>query len=142
MAIDNLIITTINKNFKDNLYDELVIGKLANVQSKSNLKEGDEMDVEMPVTVDMFKYAGGDLPDAELVTQSYAKVRIEEGEAFHFEIDKIKVAHMGDYGETENLNVCKKLSGVDVLLIPIGGKYTINSKTAIKYIEQIILMTK
>lgn len=90
MAIDNLIITSINKNFKDNLYDELVIGKLANVQSKADLKKGDEMNVEMPATVEMFKYSGGDLPDAELVTQSYAKVRVEEGEAFHFEIDRVK----------------------------------------------------
>lgn len=89
------------------------------------------------------KSMGRNIENANLVKviktyhdDSFGKLR-GENKIGIFEIDKIKVAHMGDYGETENLNVCKELSGVDVLLIPIGGKYTINSKTAIKYIEQI-----
>ena len=90
MAIENLIITTIDEHFDKHLYDELVIGKLAHTQAKTGVNKGDEINVMMPATIDMFKYAGGDLPDAEMVTTSYTKVRVDEGEAFHFEIDKVK----------------------------------------------------
>lgn len=109
MALDNLIITAIDKHFKDNLYNELVIGKLANVQTRANIKQGDELNIAMPATVDMFKYAGGDLPDAEMVTQSYAKVRIEEGEAFHFEIDAVKKEQiMGAKTATDQAELVKE----------------------------------
>ena len=54
-----------------------------------------------------------------------------------FEIDGIKIAHMGDYGELQNEAVCQMLKGIDILLIPIGGKYTIDTKCAIEYIEHI-----
>ena len=88
--LDQLILGTFEQCFKKYFYDELVIGKLAHSEFKDGVNKGDEVDVLMPGTVQMFDYDGGDLPDAELVTQSYAKVRVEEGEAFHFEIDKVK----------------------------------------------------
>ena len=90
MAIENLIISTIDNHFNKYTYDELVIGKLAHTEFKTGVKKGDEVNVTMPATVEMFAYSGGDLPDAELVTSSFAKVKIDEGEAFHFEIDQVK----------------------------------------------------
>ena len=90
MAIDQLIIGTFEACFEKYFYDELVIGKLAHSEFKNGVKRGDEVDVFMPPTVNLFDYAGGDLPDAEIATNSATKIRIDEGKAFHFEIDEIK----------------------------------------------------
>jgi len=55
-----------------------------------------------------------------------------------FYIEGIKIAHLGDLGQTELTTAQLELvEGVDILLIPVGGKYTINAAEAIKLIGQI-----
>ena len=44
---------------------------------------------------------------------------------------------MGDFGEDCNSRVINALLGVDLLFIPVGGKYTIDSKTAKFYVDEI-----
>lgn len=90
MSTKQLIIGTFNQAFKKYWYDELVIGKLAHTEFKNGINKGDEVDVLMPATVTMFDYDGGDLPDAEVVTNSVAKIRIDRGKAFHFETKEIE----------------------------------------------------
>jgi hypothetical protein len=90
MSTKQLIIGTFNQAFKKYLYDDLVIGKLAHTEFKNGINKGDEVDVIMPATVSMFDYDGGDLPDAEVVTNSVAKIRIDQGKAFHFETKEIE----------------------------------------------------
>lgn len=57
---------------------------------------------------------------------------------YRLELVGIRLAHLGDLGQTsltdEQLEV---LDGIDVLMIPVGGKYTINAPTAVEIIEQI-----
>ncbi len=90
MSVDQLIMGTFNKSFNKYFYDELVVGQLAHTDFKNGVKKGDEVDVEMPVLQRLFDYTGGDLPDAEVVTTSATKVRIDRGKAFHFEVEEIK----------------------------------------------------
>ena len=91
MATDQLIIGTFTECFKKYFYDELVIGQLAHTEFKDGVKKGDEVDVHMPGTVQMFDFDGeGDLPDAEEVTTSAVKVRIDKGKAFHFFLKEIQ----------------------------------------------------
>jgi len=54
------------------------------------------------------------------------------------EINGIKIAHLSDLGQ-DNLNERQLsiLEGVDILLIPVGGTYTINGTGAVKIISQI-----
>lgn len=59
-----------------------------------------------------------------------------ENHILSFEIDKIKIAHLGDLGEV-NENLVEKLKGVDILLIPVGGNYTIDYNQAKWYIDKI-----
>lgn len=47
-----------------------------------------------------------------------------------FEIDGFRCAHLGEY---ENQDIINKLKGVDLLFIPVGGKYTIDSVGAYEY---------
>ncbi len=54
-----------------------------------------------------------------------------------FVLDKIKVAFLGDLGEYNNTSLIEKLKGVDLLLIPVGGTYTIDSRGAYDYVKSI-----
>ncbi len=60
-----------------------------------------------------------------------------ENKILLFSLDGVKIAFMGDYGEMENEAIVESLKGVDILFIPIGGTYTIDSKTAIEYALKI-----
>lgn len=54
-----------------------------------------------------------------------------------FNLDGYRLAFMGDFGEDDNKKVINQLKNVDVLFVPIGGKYTIDYKVAKKYCDKI-----
>ncbi len=56
---------------------------------------------------------------------------------YRIEIDDISVAHLGDLGSILDNSQLEKLVGTDVLLIPVGGKYTLDAKKAVEVISQI-----
>lgn len=90
MSIEQFIKGTFEQCFKKYFYNELVMGKLGHTEFKTGVNKGDEVDIIMPGTIDLFNYTGGDLPDAEEATTSTTKVRIDKGKGFHFEIDELK----------------------------------------------------
>lgn len=51
-----------------------------------------------------------------------------------FDFGGLKVAHLGDIGCFPGEELAQALKGVDCLLIPVGGFYTINSQTAYQII--------
>jgi len=53
------------------------------------------------------------------------------------EVEDVFVCHLGDLGHKLTDNQLKGLEKVDVLLIPVGGFYTIDSKAANEVIAQI-----
>lgn len=55
---------------------------------------------------------------------------------FCFLVDGIKVVHMGDVGFVDD-NVVRATKGCDVLLLPVGGVYTVDAKGAAEYVRQI-----
>ncbi len=63
----------------------------------------------------------------------------ERGEniIFYLESEKIHIAHLGDLGHLLDEKQLSKLSKVDILMIPVGGKYTINYSEAIEIISQL-----
>ena len=54
-----------------------------------------------------------------------------------FEAEGLRVAHLGDLGCELDPEEAAELSGVDVLLIPVGGHYTIDAKQAKAIVEQV-----
>jgi len=56
---------------------------------------------------------------------------------YRIEIDDISVAHLGDLGDILDNAQIEKLIGTDVLLIPVGGTYTLDAKKAVEVISQI-----
>ena len=53
------------------------------------------------------------------------------------ESEELKVCHLGDLGDELKEEQLEKISGVDILMVPIGGKYTLDAKKAITLIKKI-----
>lgn len=79
-------------------------------------------------------------------------VAIEGVEAFHddkkggergkniiyrIDMDDITVVHLGDLGQTLEPKQLESLVGADILMIPVGGKYTLDAKKAVEVVSQI-----
>lgn len=64
---------------------------------------------------------------------------VERGQNIIFSmlIDDIHICHLGDLGHELTAPQLEELSSVDILLVPVGGFYTIDAKTAVKVIMQI-----
>lgn len=56
---------------------------------------------------------------------------------FKYEIDDMTVCHLGDLGEAASAELLSRIGKVDVLLLPVGGKYTIDAEQAKEYIDYI-----
>ena len=56
---------------------------------------------------------------------------------FKYFIDGLVVCHLGDLGEDVTDGILSKIGSVDVLLLPVGGTYTIDAKQAKAYVEGI-----
>ena len=56
---------------------------------------------------------------------------------FCFEVDGIRVCHLGDLGHRLSDNQVAELGKVDILLIPVGGFYTIDAEVASQVCHQI-----
>lgn len=57
---------------------------------------------------------------------------------FTVRLEEMVVAHMGDLGQTEfTESQLEELNGIDILLVPVGGKYTVDGHQAAKIVSQI-----
>lgn len=57
---------------------------------------------------------------------------------YKIEMEDIKILHMGDFGEKEVRNkTLDEIGSVDILLVPVGGKYTVDGEEAAKIVKQI-----
>lgn len=56
---------------------------------------------------------------------------------FAIEIDGVRIAHMGDLGHLLTEKQAEALGAVDVLLLPVGGTFTIDADEARQTLEQL-----
>ncbi|MBI4288113.1 MAG: MBL fold metallo-hydrolase [Chloroflexi bacterium] len=56
---------------------------------------------------------------------------------YAFTVDGIRIAHMGDLGHLLNEELVKQIGPVDVVLIPVGGYFTIDAAQATKVCDQL-----
>lgn len=83
---------------------------------------------------------------------SVGNISIEASESFHddvkgtkrgknlifsFLIDGVRVCHMGDIGQKFDFSFVNGITKPDVLLIPVGGNYTIDGEEAAKYVDAL-----
>lgn len=53
------------------------------------------------------------------------------------EMDEVRLAHMGDLGHKLSDKVIGLIGGIDILMIPVGGEYTINDSVAAEVVRDI-----
>ncbi|MCD6453412.1 MAG: MBL fold metallo-hydrolase [Dehalococcoidales bacterium] len=56
---------------------------------------------------------------------------------FCFEVDGIRVAHLGDLGHRLSERQVSEITPVDVVLIPVGGHFTIDARVATEVCRQL-----
>lgn len=53
------------------------------------------------------------------------------------ETEEMRICHLGDLGHDLDEKQLEKINGIDILMIPIGGKYTIDGKKAVDIVKKI-----
>jgi len=56
---------------------------------------------------------------------------------FKFDVDGIKFAHLGDLGHMLDKDQAGQLKDIDIMMVPVGGTYTIDSVTALDIIKKV-----
>ncbi len=56
---------------------------------------------------------------------------------FVFEFEGLRIAHLGDLGHSLNDDLVNEMGSIDVLMIPVGGKFTLNAKEAVEVVGKI-----
>lgn len=67
-----------------------------------------------------------------------AGIKLGENTIYILEIENVWLAHLGDLGQKKlTEKQLEHLEGVDILMVPIGGTYTLDSKNASQIISEI-----
>ncbi len=56
---------------------------------------------------------------------------------FMLSVKGMRVCHMGDIGEIPSADIMARLKGSDILMIPVGGRYTIDAHEALEICEAL-----
>ena len=57
---------------------------------------------------------------------------------FKFRMDGVEICHMGDIGEECSTMLVESMVPVNILLIPVGGTYTIDAEMAKVYVDKVM----
>lgn len=57
---------------------------------------------------------------------------------FKYRMDGVELCHMGDIGEECNAMLVESIMPVNVLMIPVGGNFTIDAEQAKEYVDRIM----
>lgn len=56
---------------------------------------------------------------------------------YTFQVDGLKVAHLGDLGHLPTKAMEEQLQGIDIMLLPVGGVYTVDGDQAVQIVEMV-----
>ncbi len=57
---------------------------------------------------------------------------------FKFRLDGVEVCHLGDIGQECTANILDAIGSTNVLILPVGGKKTIDAETAKDFVDKIM----
>ncbi len=87
---------------------------------------------------------GGKYEYDDVVVEGFICNHDEQGGAlrgktivFTVQMDGLKICHLGDIGEPCSPTIVEKIGKVDVLLVPVGGTYTVDFMGAKEYVEKL-----
>lgn len=92
----------------------------------------------------VLREAGSHEPLPGVLAAGYPSFHDDEGGAkrgsnliFVFEAEGLHIAHMGDLGALPEQDVLNALQGLDILLIPVGGTYTLDAQQAADLVKTL-----
>jgi L-ascorbate metabolism protein UlaG (beta-lactamase superfamily) len=119
--------THVVDNLKDLQKDGLVINALKKVGDKEEYERIDKPKKVKDVTI---RNVGVYHDDAQGLKRGKNGVWI-------IEADGLKIVHLGDLGHQLTEDQLKKIGEVDILMVPVGGVYTLNGIDAQRVVEQL-----
>lgn len=84
-----------------------------------------------------FSKAGIEIKGIETFHDEVSGAKKGKNTIFNFKIDGINVCHCGDLGHLLDSKQIDQIGKVDILLLPVGGTFTINSDKAVKVMRQL-----
>jgi L-ascorbate metabolism protein UlaG (beta-lactamase superfamily) len=63
--------------------------------------------------------------------------KLGKNTVYHIEVDGIDILHLGDLGELPSTKDVESFGNVDILIIPVGGTFTIDASSAAKLVAEI-----
>lgn len=94
-----------------------------------------------PILIDYegaFEVSGIHISSVQANHDNHGGVRRGKTLIFKYRLDGVEVCHMGDIGEDCNAFLSEFIMPVNILLIPVGGKYTIDAKRAKEYVDRLM----
>lgn len=113
-------ILTISHDHHDHNYAALALGNPVRIDKSGEYRAGD---VRISGISTYHDHDGGKKRGNNIV--------------FIFEFDGMRIAHMGDIGEVPDEATMARMGRIDVMLIPVGGVYTIDGEEAETIVEAI-----
>jgi L-ascorbate metabolism protein UlaG (beta-lactamase superfamily) len=83
------------------------------------------------------KYKDVKFRDVPLYHDDMGGLKRGKNTAIVLEVDGLKIVHLGDLGHLLDDKQLKKIGEVDVLMVPVGGVYTLNGIDAQRAVEQL-----
>jgi L-ascorbate metabolism protein UlaG (beta-lactamase superfamily) len=84
-----------------------------------------------------YEVAGVDIWGVFTFHDSVEGAKRGENTVYQIALDGLKIVHLGDLGHKLTSEQVDELNGVDILLVPVGGFYTIGAKRAAEVINQL-----
>ena len=56
---------------------------------------------------------------------------------YNLEVDGVNIVHLGDLGQILEEDQLEEIGSVDILMIPVGGVYTVDAKDAARIVAQL-----
>jgi L-ascorbate metabolism protein UlaG (beta-lactamase superfamily) len=119
--------THVVDNLKDLMKDGLVLNALKKVGDK---EEYDRIDKPKQIKDVKIRNVGAYHDDMQGLKRGKNGVWI-------IEADALKIVHLGDLGHQLSEDQIKKIGEVDILMVPVGGVYTLNGIDAQRVVEQL-----
>ncbi len=82
-----------------------------------------------------FEIAGALIMGIPTFHDSEKGAKLGKNTAYVVELDDVRVCHLGDIGHVPTPDQVEELSGVDILLAPVGGGTTISAAAAVETIS-------
>ena len=115
-----------------------VVENIKELQKEKRVYIGTEEKAMRPQYIDVKgEYKGVKYYNVRLFHDDVEGMKRGLNTAMVLEVDGLRIVHLGDLGHRLTDQQLKKIGKVDVLMIPIGGVYTINGIVAHDVIDQL-----